>query len=50
MEREMQIEMMQTVEERQREHLQRWLQNSDFRKALRRPAVQKRQPEPAPEK
>ncbi|MGW9332695.1 hypothetical protein [Bosea sp. NPDC055594] len=50
MERDKKIELMQAVEERHREHLQRWLQNSYFRAALRRPAADKQQPEPAPRK
>jgi len=50
MDTEMKVELMQTAEERHREHLQRWLQHSGFREALRRPAAEKKLPEPAPRK
>lgn len=50
MDREQKVELMRTAEERAREHLQRWLQHSGFRGALRRPIAEKQMPEPAPRK
>lgn len=50
MDREKEIELMQSAEERQRAHLQRWLQNSSFRAALKKPAEGRPQQEPAPRK